>query len=259
MEVHHSHQSHHKKKWHEFVLEFFMLFVAVTMGFFAENLREHKVIEHKMEENYESLLQDLSQDSTKISKLFERREQAENNLVKLKYMLFQYHRKEIDVNTLKKEYLSLGILPTYSTLFINNTTFKNMQSSGLLSYIKHKELKSKLSFYYEVVFKRLEDNNELFDQAGVNFFQAEIPHRNNIEMTRMKKELLNGYPSAFSDNKQYAQYLMTLPISEKRLISDALVYAVDAYSSRYYDYFNILESISTRNKELKKLIQSIQH
>src|SRR5438552_10597705 len=42
MEVHkHPHHLTHKKKWGEYVLEFFMIFFAITMGFFAENIREH--------------------------------------------------------------------------------------------------------------------------------------------------------------------------------------------------------------------------
>jgi hypothetical protein len=42
MEVHHHPDIHHKtKKWKEYVLEFLMIFLAVTMGFIAENIREH--------------------------------------------------------------------------------------------------------------------------------------------------------------------------------------------------------------------------
>ena len=42
MEVHHHPDLHHKpKKWKEYFLEFLMIFLAVTLGFFAENLREH--------------------------------------------------------------------------------------------------------------------------------------------------------------------------------------------------------------------------
>src|ERR1700709_1141220 len=42
MEVHHHPQVEHKSKpWKEYLLEGFMIFVAVTMGFFAESLREH--------------------------------------------------------------------------------------------------------------------------------------------------------------------------------------------------------------------------
>ncbi|MEY3920804.1 MAG: hypothetical protein RL634_565, partial [Bacteroidota bacterium] len=31
----------HKKNWSEYIIEFVMLFTAVTLGFFAENIREH--------------------------------------------------------------------------------------------------------------------------------------------------------------------------------------------------------------------------
>ena len=41
MEVHkHPHHVTHKKKWGEYLLEFLMIFLAVTLGFFAENMRE---------------------------------------------------------------------------------------------------------------------------------------------------------------------------------------------------------------------------
>jgi len=42
MEVHHHPDVHHKKKnIKKSFLEFLMIFLAVTMGFFAENIREH--------------------------------------------------------------------------------------------------------------------------------------------------------------------------------------------------------------------------
>ena len=40
MEVHH-HPTIEKKNFKEYLLEFIMIFLAVTMGFIAENLREH--------------------------------------------------------------------------------------------------------------------------------------------------------------------------------------------------------------------------
>ena len=49
-----------------YALEFFLLFLAVTLGFFAENYRESQV-ERKTERMYlESLLEDLGQDTVKI-------------------------------------------------------------------------------------------------------------------------------------------------------------------------------------------------
>ena len=40
MEVHH-HPHVEKKNFKEYFLEFLMIFLAVTMGFFTENIREH--------------------------------------------------------------------------------------------------------------------------------------------------------------------------------------------------------------------------
>jgi hypothetical protein len=40
MEVHH-HPHVEKKNFKEYLLEFMMIFLAVTLGFIAENIREH--------------------------------------------------------------------------------------------------------------------------------------------------------------------------------------------------------------------------
>ena len=45
-----------------------------------------------------------------------------------------------------------------TTLYMNNSSFKNMQSSGLLSYLEDGELKNALANYYEVNFKSIEPN-----------------------------------------------------------------------------------------------------
>ena len=40
MEVHHPHHVTHKKKWSEYLLESFMLFLAVFLGFIAPKISE---------------------------------------------------------------------------------------------------------------------------------------------------------------------------------------------------------------------------
>ena len=68
MEVHkHPHHVMHKKKWGEYLLEFFMLFLAVFLGFLAENFREHSVEQTREKEYMESLVQDLKRDTTNLS------------------------------------------------------------------------------------------------------------------------------------------------------------------------------------------------
>ena len=61
MEVHHPHHPTHKKKWSEYIIEFVMLFAAVTLGFFAENAREHISEKNKKKELLEVVSQDFHQ------------------------------------------------------------------------------------------------------------------------------------------------------------------------------------------------------
>jgi hypothetical protein len=74
MEVHkHPHHVTHKKRFGEYLLEFFMLFLAVFLGFIAENIREGFADHHKEKEYIRALVEDLKTDSaflnTSISKL----------------------------------------------------------------------------------------------------------------------------------------------------------------------------------------------
>lgn len=66
MEVHHPHHPTHKKKWSEYITEFFMLFAAVTLGFFAENQREHYVERHREHQFMESFMEDLEKDKIEM-------------------------------------------------------------------------------------------------------------------------------------------------------------------------------------------------
>lgn len=67
MEVHHPHHITHKKGWGEYLLEFFMLFLAVFLGFLVENFREHRVEKHRGEEYARSFREDLCKDTAAIA------------------------------------------------------------------------------------------------------------------------------------------------------------------------------------------------
>jgi hypothetical protein len=69
MEVHHPHHPTHKKKWSEYFLEFFMLFLAVTLGFFAENVREGISNSEKEKAMIVSLKDDLTKDTIQLNYL----------------------------------------------------------------------------------------------------------------------------------------------------------------------------------------------
>src|SRR5262245_40925991 len=64
MEVHkHPHDVMHKKNWVEYFLEFLMLFLAVFLGFLAENQREHIVDRRREKELMTEFVNDLKLDT----------------------------------------------------------------------------------------------------------------------------------------------------------------------------------------------------
>ncbi len=66
MEVHHPHHPTHKKKWSEYIIEFVMLFTAVTLGFFAENIREGIAEKHKKQELLVAVAEDFKKDINQL-------------------------------------------------------------------------------------------------------------------------------------------------------------------------------------------------
>ena len=66
MEVHHHPQlpNGQRKRVKEYFLEFLMIFLAVTMGFLAESLREHLNDNSKEKQYIQSFLADLQLDTT---------------------------------------------------------------------------------------------------------------------------------------------------------------------------------------------------
>ena len=86
MEVHH--HSHKPKNWKEYITEFIMLFAAVTLGFLAENLREHQIMEHRVEQNKIAILKDLQADSSEIVKILDMEDKSINSFNRLNNLLY---------------------------------------------------------------------------------------------------------------------------------------------------------------------------
>lgn len=256
MEVHHAHHPNHKKKISEYLLEFFMLFFAVTLGFFAENYREHSIIEHRMQENYAAIIVDLEQDNLKIDSIFT---EAKNgiNLVTLSHVLYKYKTGGFTEKDLLDSIYNIKTIPSYTTLFVNNTTFKNMQSSGLLSYVTDKDIKTGLSYYYEVLFKKLNDNNKLFDDVGNNYLDKYLIFNQGAGPRKFFPEMYKDISSenGFADPKEYRKFLMSLKSTKSILMSDDFVSATNVYISRYFGYQRILNTVKANNN---KLIQQLK-
>src|SRR5579863_2215121 len=67
MEVHHHPKLNHEKKaWKEYLLEGLMIFLAVTMGFFAEQIREHHAEKERLHNYFASMVLDIQSNITAL-------------------------------------------------------------------------------------------------------------------------------------------------------------------------------------------------
>ena len=127
MEVHHPHHPTHKKNWKEYIVEFLMLFAAVTLGFFAENIREHQIIDNHKIQNLIAMVNDLQQDSIEINKRISEYSRAVKQFEKIKDLSLAYHQKQITENELIDSVVSEYLNTKWSIgLFINNASYKRM-------------------------------------------------------------------------------------------------------------------------------------
>ncbi|PWT70617.1 MAG: hypothetical protein C5B59_19605 [Bacteroidetes bacterium] len=73
MEVHYHPKLEHKRKhWKEYLLEGFMIFVAVTLGFIAENIREGITNRQHARELVSQLVHDLKNDTSQLNGIYEK-------------------------------------------------------------------------------------------------------------------------------------------------------------------------------------------
>jgi hypothetical protein len=71
MEVHHHPQLEHKAKpWKEYLLEGFMIFIAVMMGFIAENIREAVDNSEHVKQLTAQLVHDLKTDTAQLNNIY---------------------------------------------------------------------------------------------------------------------------------------------------------------------------------------------
>ena len=71
MEVHHHGHVHEKKKWLEYLFQFFMLFLAVFCGFLAEYQLEHKIERDRVKKFMHDMVVNLKNDTARCKKSIE--------------------------------------------------------------------------------------------------------------------------------------------------------------------------------------------
>src|SRR5512138_3643701 len=129
MEVHHhSHtadpDSHRgRKKWTHYFWEFLMLFLAVTAGFFVENLREHIIEDQRTKRYMKGLLIDIRNNNFYLDSIIK-----ENNII-IKQNDKLSQQIMAGGNMLDRFQFAKAYFPVYTRIFVNrNENYRQMEN-----------------------------------------------------------------------------------------------------------------------------------
>jgi hypothetical protein len=205
MEVHHHPDLHHNpKKWKEYFLEFLMIFLAVTLGFFAENIREHKVEREREKEYIESLIADLKSDQQVLAQHIL---QVKSGLSMMDSMITFLNTPSLIAGKSGQLYYFARFAPRLKPLSINNRTLEQLKNSGNFRLIKNLATSNKIMKYYDQLplIHLLESISETefkeYKTAAVKIFDANVFLKMEDENGDIKR-IADNPPLRSFDNQQ---------------------------------------------------------
>ena len=147
METH----AHHLHKapshgWKHYFFEFFMLFLAVTLGFLVENQREHYVDRKKESVYVRGIVKDLVSDTINFSQFINKTLENESRIDSLIDLLKVYKSAS---PTGELYYLARTAFGKIERLQYNRRTYDQLKSSGSLRLIHHQGVLDSISKYFE--------------------------------------------------------------------------------------------------------------
>ena len=168
MEVHH-HPHVEKKRFKEYLLEGLMIFVAVSMGFIAENVREHFTDKERELKYVEAFVNDLKSDTADISITLKANFRKSRFLDSL-LLLSKLNLNLPDVSNSFTDYFFRG-----TSMAIHrpaNSAMTQLKNTGSLRLISHKHVIDsilKYDQYNQLIIEHSEiyskDHNSVWDAA----------------------------------------------------------------------------------------------
>ena len=156
-------QSANKKRFKDYLLEGLMIFVAVTLGFFAESIRESMNDRKKEREYVASLISNLEQDTAQFKSVIKANKRK---LAGLDSLLLLLNGEDMNANTRRLLYQSYGPYVSYVEIFLSNdATMIQLKNSSGLQYIKRAHIADSI-LLYDIVVRGIYAADELY-QASI--------------------------------------------------------------------------------------------
>jgi len=173
MEVHpHTHTA--RKRWTHYFWEFLMLFLAVTLGFLVENMREHLVENQRAKIYAANLYEELKKDTARLNYVINRNREIAGRLDSFCILIKEKNRQNITSGML---YFYANGVTQVEYFSSSNTTVEQLKGSGNLR-IMGNELAYKISEYAKMI-RELEKE---YDLSKVEFGKMEERHFKMIDV-----------------------------------------------------------------------------
>jgi hypothetical protein len=206
MEVHkHPHHVTHKKKWGEYLLEFLMLFLAVFLGFIAENQREHGVEKNREKQFMQTFLVDLQRDTAEIIEDSGTWERVINDIDSLRKEL---EKPEDSQNVALMYKASTTIIFRYTTFRYNDRTIQQLRNSGNFRLID-KVISDSMLHYDGTARTSIPDREIIIRDIylDLNHLQNSLLNSGITDQIRKKKIMDNMvYPRPIQNKNNLYQY-----------------------------------------------------
>jgi hypothetical protein len=234
-------QSVSKKKLKDYLLEGLMIFVAVTLGFFAESIRENMNDRKKEREYVASLMSNLEQDTAQFKSVIS------DNRIKMAGLdrLLSLRSGTMDADAKRLLYQAAG--PYVSGAFIfrsNDATMVQLKNSGGLPFIRRSHIADSI-VYYDLVVRAI--------------YAAEIAYQESIkdavdEMSNVLIFRVHQDTSYYKDGKYTSKELPLLTGNPREL--EVLFNKVSDSRGWTFNYLDKLERFYPYSVRLLQLLKN---
>jgi len=171
MEAYHPHRIHPGRNIKDYFFEFIMLFIAITAGFFMENLRESVADRHKEKEYIMSLVKDIANDTANIQGNIQNNQWQSKGIDSL-LSLLAHPGTTLNINKLYD--YTFKYLNNYNGFTPRDITMTQLKNTGGLRLIEKKPVLDSIVIYYATIEHYRELNEKTNKQLLDDLIKLEV-------------------------------------------------------------------------------------
>jgi hypothetical protein len=243
MEVHH-HPEVEKKGIKEYILEGLMIFIAVTMGFFAESLREH-INNHDKEIQYmKTFAQDLQTDSANI---YASLKQLDTSTLDIHLLIGMLHSPAAAAANGAKMYYYARISTKNLTFQADDRTLTQLKNSGGYTLITNKAIIDSITSYESLINRYGLTSNVSLQESQLTYpymaklfdgyvFETMMTKKYVVVMPQGNPQLISHDPAAINDMIYFLHQRESTMLSSSVSLKKILLHEKNLYAFLHHAY-----------------------